>query len=1100
MAEIFVSAFVQVVFDKMASGGINMYLNMQKNRKRTRMIFQDWQRKLKLIEAVVRDAERTQFHSNSVKLWLQQLQDLAYDLEDIFDDFSIDNSHHLHELMIDDDSHVGCTCSPFHKVPNMFTCASGASHQDSAKYKRSIKQISKRLQDLVSDSSSLGLSQLMQLTEQPRQQRPETSSLVYEPVIYGRCDEKKEIIRRLLSDEPSYGSYIVIPIVGNGGIGKTTLAQTVYNNEKVNAHFQIKAWVCVSDVFDVKQITTSILNSATHKAHNFNQLNEAHEKLKNLVRNKRFLIVLDDIWNEEYDPWDQLQTPFQYANKGSRVIITTRIDRVAKNMLKAPIQLSPIISLRGLSDDDCWLLFQKHLLVESNIIEMKKEVVVLCKGLPLAAKALGGLLRKEDKSQWPKILKSNVWSEKGGVLPVLRLSYHHLPHHLKHIFAYCSIFPKDFQFEEKEIVLMWMAEGFVVEDEEESMEEKGRNHFLDLVSRSLFEPSPSHEGFFIMHDLVHDLAQGVASNVSCTMGINEFSSRCRYFSFSPQALEVQSLSNLDKVSQLRTFSFFGSTNTGNPTLVPDSIFQKMRYLHLLSIANIGITDLPNSIGNLKHLRLLNLSFNPRLVQLPESISNLCNLQTLLLGHCKSLKKIVTNMERLTKLRHLDIRRTTSLLEMPLGIEKLTKLRTLNKFFFTSETGKRINELRNLINLRGSISISGLENVVYKDAQEAMLYEKSGLDVLFLTWGTSPSNKVNHSNERDVLEVLKPPSSIQQVSLQGYRALAFPTWIGDPSFMNMTTLSLTNCLKSEYFHSYLPSLKKLTIENCNELRVILENCFFLEDLFIEGCKELSTTSPIISCSQRICLRDVSQFNNIEAFWVQGLTYLTVVNETKEKNSKWSMMKGISLVNCPKVKNLAGFGECNNLTDVELGNCEELVSLENFCGSSLRFLKIDGIQSLKNISSIINGIVCIRILQIKDVKIEQAIQEWGFDMLSSLYELKVIRTGISTDSVESISGNGDDLCLPSSLSRLTIEGFKNLRVVSCSCFPNLSSISIINCPKLESLGVDFPPTKISTMVANSWLCPIFIEDCPLIYDRCLFDPNGILYIRGGRYSYV
>lgn len=109
MAEIFVSAFVEVVFNKMASGGINMYLNMSKNRKRSKMIFEDWQRKLKLIEAVVRDAERTQFHSSAVKLWLQQLQDLAYDLEDIFDDFSI-------ELMIDDDSHVGCTCSPFHKV------------------------------------------------------------------------------------------------------------------------------------------------------------------------------------------------------------------------------------------------------------------------------------------------------------------------------------------------------------------------------------------------------------------------------------------------------------------------------------------------------------------------------------------------------------------------------------------------------------------------------------------------------------------------------------------------------------------------------------------------------------------------------------------------------------------------------------------------------------------------------------------------------------------------------------------------------------------------------------------------------------------------
>ncbi|XP_021758139.1 putative disease resistance RPP13-like protein 1 [Chenopodium quinoa] len=445
IGEIFLSAFIQVLFEKLAnlaSAGISPYL--KKTKQRQHKSIGRWQQDLRLIEAVLSDAEQQQLHSNAVKVWLQDLQDLAFDLEDVLDEFVTEAR--IHELgndaLQEHDSRFGC--SPFCKVqvPSFLASSSKASKLKSANYSDTIEQISSRLQDILTQSGSLGLSPQTQSREEQRGQiSTDSTSLVREPQVYGRGDEKDEIIRRLLEDDPCWENYVVVPVVGKGGIGKTTLAQCVYNDEQVKNHFNFKAWVCVSDVFDVKQITTTIINSDSSTTHNFIDLNEAHVKLKNLLADKRFLIVLDDVWSDEYDPWDKLQIPFQTAAKGSRVLVTTRLERVAKNMLKRPTQ-SPIIYLKGLSDDDCWLLFQQHALVDDNLIEMRDEVVKLFKGLPLAAKALGGLLRKEDKSKWSKILQSNVWSEESGVLPSLRLSYHHLPQHLKRILLIARYFLK----------------------------------------------------------------------------------------------------------------------------------------------------------------------------------------------------------------------------------------------------------------------------------------------------------------------------------------------------------------------------------------------------------------------------------------------------------------------------------------------------------------------------------------------------------------------------------------------------------------------------------------------------------------------------------
>ncbi|GLT96544.1 hypothetical protein SLE2022_141570 [Rubroshorea leprosula] len=267
-----------------------------------------------------------------------------------------------------------------------------------------------------------------------------------------------------------------------GGIGKTTLARLIYNDDKLKGRFGLQAWVCVSVDFDVHRITKAILEHVTREICDLKELTLLQEKLQDKLSGQKFLLVLDDIWNEDYGLWENLQRPFLRGAPGSRIIITTRSENIGRKIRGD----GRVHNLSLLEDDACLSLFAQISLGAENFDEypdlkrVGEKIVEKCKGLPLAIKALSGLLRgKADRAEWVNILNSEIWDLPDGntsILPALKLSYNHLPSHLKRCFAYCSVFPKDYEFDERELVLLWMAHGFLQQQPQTMKKMKDLRH------------------------------------------------------------------------------------------------------------------------------------------------------------------------------------------------------------------------------------------------------------------------------------------------------------------------------------------------------------------------------------------------------------------------------------------------------------------------------------------------------------------------------------------------------------------------------------------------------------------------------------------------
>ncbi|OMO57410.1 Disease resistance protein [Corchorus capsularis] len=839
VGEAFFTTMLEGLLDKFAA--TSDLINFAKNNK-LHLELKKWHQILQSINAVLSDAEEKQVTNKTVRIWLTELRDLAYEVEDVLDNLAYEAWKRK--------SKAQQPRTKFEKLI-IFPYGLKSAVMFGVEMEPKLKKITRRLQEIAKQKNELQLKEGEISMAYYKDQRLPTTSLVNQVNVFiGREKDKEAILKLLLVDQKSSTENEVplalIPITGMGGIGKTTLAQLVYNDDRVDNFFDLKAWIYVSQDFDVIKVTKAILQAinitpvTTCECDHINDLDLLHLKLKEKISGKKLLIVLDDVWHENCDGWELLLRPFEVGNSSvCKIIVTTRnqnVSQITANLLPAAYPL------KELADDDCLSILACHVNVfgsknfdaQPHLKEFGREIVRKCKGLPLAVKASAGLLRAKllDK-EWEALGRSKIWdlSEimQRGVFPALRLSYHHLPCHLKPCFAYCSLLPKGYQFDREELVLLWMAEGFLqLKGNIMQPQELGRHYFSDLLSRSFFRQSNKNKSLFVMHDLLIDLAQSVAGDLCLNMEhelqIDEHNlENARHVSFIRRQYDVsQRFQVFNKMKNVRSLIALPMSYQENHCYlsckVLDQLLPKLKRLRVLSLSGYFFEDLPDTVGDLNHLRYLNLS-KTGIRLLPKSIGKLHHLQILILAHCRNLIEMPVEICRLIQLQHLDIRDTPKLQEMPPGLGKLTSLRVLPKYVIGKAGGLTLRDLKDLPLLQGQlcICISRLHNVVdVRDARDANLKQKSNLRELALEWSSNQKLTSNSCSDLEVLESLRPSKDLQRLSISCYGATMFPSWVRNPYLAKIVQIDLFDCINCASLPSLgqLPLLRILNVKGMN----------------------------------------------------------------------------------------------------------------------------------------------------------------------------------------------------------------------------------------------------------------------------------------------
>ncbi|KAJ4801165.1 LRR and NB-ARC domains-containing disease resistance protein [Rhynchospora pubera] len=630
--------------------------------------------KLALCQTTVKLAERRMINNEQLAVWLNMLKKAVYRAEDVLDDMEAKS---IKDQIEGKNKVSKFASSSLSGITNMIL--PDGLH-------KSLKKVVDKLNELCAENLNFLKLVNMKIMDESNDfelsaQRETTSRPLEKMKLYGRQHEYFDLILEMIvhpktesskKKEQNYNNHglLVIPIVGMGGVGKTALAQAVYNNPEVQQTFYTTAWISVSYNLDIKLVLCILLQSFGEylRLDVMMTLEGISNKLSSIIEGKRFLVILDDMCEKIENQWFYLYEILSVGSPRSVVLITTQ-NRAFANRVGT---FGPLV-LDTLEPKILWELlknfvFGKMVIAEEKRINLEligEQIAHKLHGLPLAAKIIGNLLRCNiNEEYWRKISRSEWWNmpeARSQILPSVAIGYQHLDPCLRQCFAYCSLFPRNSLIDKDRLVQMWIAQNFIHHDSGDARktEDLGREWFDKLVEMSFFQLAGDYNGY-IIPNLMHDLAV-IVSTDECfylTDQSNQIPQGVHHLAVDTKILNV--LQQIPQRNYIRSFFYFGLPNVNGMLSTINKKLCNSKSIRVLDLSYLQMEtkEPPKSIENLTHLRFLDLS-STGIEELSNSfLNNHYHLQSLHIRQPKSawefqLVKLPRGINKLINLRHLN---------------------------------------------------------------------------------------------------------------------------------------------------------------------------------------------------------------------------------------------------------------------------------------------------------------------------------------------------------------------------------------------------------------------------------------------------------------